>query len=182
MTNASRPAKIVQQRRCLTHFYPLSTNHYPLGGFNSFPFKSLPIRHWRLRTCPDDLANPLILSNLGELETRNWKLETDSRLAAIIVDSHTRRQTPVADAEIGIIGGSGLYSMPGLTGVHEVSLQTPFGAPSEAYVLGTLAGRKVAFLARHGRGHRFMPTELNYRANIHGMKQLGVERVISLSA
>ncbi len=88
----------------------------------------------------------------------------------------------MADAEIGIIGGSGLYSMPGLTGVHDVSLQTPFGAPSDAYVLGTLAGRKVAFLARHGRGHRFMPTELNYRANIHGMKQLGVERVISLSA
>ncbi len=71
-------------------------------------------------------------------------------------------------AEIGIIGGSGLYSMPGLTDVREVALETPFGAPSDAYVLGTLAGRKVAFLARHGRGHRFMPTELNYRANIHG--------------
>ena len=77
-------------------------------------------------------------------------------------------------AEIGIIGGSGLYSMPGLSEVREVSLETPFGAPSDAYVLGTLAGRSVAFLARHGRGHRFMPTELNYRANIHGFKQLGV--------
>jgi len=86
------------------------------------------------------------------------------------------------EAEIGIIGGSGLYSMPGLSGVREVALETPFGTPSDAYVLGTVAGRKVAFLARHGRGHRFMPTELNYRANIHGMKQLGVERVISLSA
>ncbi|HME32223.1 MAG TPA: hypothetical protein VKG65_05665, partial [Terriglobales bacterium] len=85
-------------------------------------------------------------------------------------------------AEIGIIGGSGLYSMPGLTEVREVSLETPFGSPSDAYVLGTLAGRTVAFLARHGRGHRFMPTDLNYRANIHGMKQLGVERIISLSA
>jgi len=88
----------------------------------------------------------------------------------------------LADAEIGIIGGSGLYSMPGLTDVREVPLETPFGAPSDAYVVGTLAGRRVAFLARHGRGHRFMPTELNYRANIHGMKQLGVERIISLSA
>jgi 5'-methylthioadenosine phosphorylase len=85
-------------------------------------------------------------------------------------------------AEIGIIGGSGLYSMPGLTEVREVSLETPFGAPSDAYVLGTLAGRKVAFLSRHGRGHRLMPTELPYRANIHGFKQLGVERILSLSA
>jgi len=94
----------------------------------------------------------------------------------------TQKDHPVQEAEIGIIGGSGLYSMPGLTDVHEVALETPFGTPSDAYVLGTLAGRKVAFLARHGRGHRFMPTELNYRANIHGLKQLGVERIISLSA
>ena len=85
-------------------------------------------------------------------------------------------------AEIGIIGGSGLYSMPGLTDVREVSLETPFGAPSDAYVLGTLAGRKVAFLSRHGRGHLLMPTELPYRANIYGFKELGVERIVSLSA
>jgi 5'-methylthioadenosine phosphorylase len=85
-------------------------------------------------------------------------------------------------AEIGIIGGSGLYSMPGLTDVSEVRQQTPFGDPSDAYVLGRLEGRKVAFLARHGRGHRLMPTELNYRANIYGFKQLGVERILSLSA
>ncbi len=85
-------------------------------------------------------------------------------------------------AEIGIIGGSGLYSMPGLTDIREFPLQTPFGDPSEAYVLGTLEGRKVAFLARHGRGHRILPSELNFRANIHGMKQLGVERIISVSA
>ena len=84
-------------------------------------------------------------------------------------------------AEIGIIGGSGLYSMPG-SATSEVSLETPFGTPSDPYVLGTLEGRKVAFLSRHGRGHRFMPTEINYRANIHGFKQLGVERVLSLSA
>ena len=85
-------------------------------------------------------------------------------------------------AEIGIIGGSGLYSMPGFTGVHELRQQTPFGEPSDAYVLGTLAGRKVAFLARHGRGHRILPNELNFRANIYGLKQLGVERIVSLSA
>ena len=85
-------------------------------------------------------------------------------------------------AEIGIIGGSGLYSMPGLTDVREVNLQTPFGEPSDAYVLGNLEGRKVAFLARHGRGHRILPSELNFRANIYGMKDLGVERIISVSA
>jgi 5'-methylthioadenosine phosphorylase len=85
-------------------------------------------------------------------------------------------------AEIGIIGGSGLYSMPGFGNVREVTLETPFGAPSDPYAVGTLEGRKVAFLSRHGRGHRFTPTEINYRANIHGMKQLGVERILSLSA
>ena len=85
-------------------------------------------------------------------------------------------------AEIGIIGGSGLYSMPGFKESREVKLKTPFGAPSDAYILGTLEGRKVAFLARHGRGHRISPTELNFRANIYGMKQLGVERILSLSA
>ncbi len=85
-------------------------------------------------------------------------------------------------AEIGIIGGSGLYSMPGFSDVHETEISTPFGAPSDPYVLGKLEGRKVAFLARHGRGHRILPTELNFRANIYGMKQLGVERILSLSA
>lgn len=85
-------------------------------------------------------------------------------------------------AEIGIIGGSGLYAMPGLSKIKEVRLKTPFGAPSDAYVWGTLEGRKVAFLARHGRGHRLLPSELNFRANIHGFKQLGVERIVSISA
>jgi 5'-methylthioadenosine phosphorylase len=95
---------------------------------------------------------------------------------------HISKENQLQQAEIGIIGGSGLYSMPGLTDVHEVSLETPFGAPSDVYVLGILGGRKVAFLTRHGRGHRIMPTELNFRANIHGFKQLGVERILSLSA
>jgi 5'-methylthioadenosine phosphorylase len=85
-------------------------------------------------------------------------------------------------AEIGVIGGSGLYSMPGFEAQEEVVLETPFGAPSESYVVGKLAGREVAFLARHGRGHRISPSELNFRANIYGMKCLGVERIISLSA
>jgi len=88
----------------------------------------------------------------------------------------------LSQAEIGIIGGSGLYSMPGFTNVQEVRQQTPFGEPSDAYVLGTLEGRRVAFLARHGRGHRILPTELNFRANIYGFKQLGTERIVSLSA
>jgi len=88
----------------------------------------------------------------------------------------------LAKADIGIIGGSGLYSMPGLTDIHEVTLETPFGAPSDAYVLGTLEGRKVAFLARHARGHRILPSELNFRANIYGFKLLGVERILSVSA
>jgi 5'-methylthioadenosine phosphorylase len=82
----------------------------------------------------------------------------------------------------GIIGGSGLYSIPGLTDIEEKRLSTPFGDPSDAYVIGTLEGKRVAFLARHGRGHRITPTELNYRANIYGFKLLGVEQILSLSA
>lgn len=85
-------------------------------------------------------------------------------------------------AAIGIIGGSGLYAMPGLTNVREVTVETPFGAPSDAFVLGELEGRKVAFLARHGRGHRLLPSELNFRANIFAMKKLGVEQILSVSA
>ena len=85
-------------------------------------------------------------------------------------------------AEIGIIGGSGLYRLPGIERVREVHLATPFGRPSDAFVLGELEGRKVAFLARHGRGHTLLPTEVNSRANIHGFKKLGVERIISVSA
>src|SRR6202142_4771311 len=83
---------------------------------------------------------------------------------------------------IGIIGGSGLYGMPGLTDTRELRVKTPFGDPSDAIVVGTLEGKRVAFLARHGRGHRLLPGELNYRANIYAMKLLGVERIISVSA
>ncbi len=84
--------------------------------------------------------------------------------------------------KIGVIGGSGLYSMPGFTEQKEVAVETPFGSPSDNYVVGTLEGQEVAFLARHGRGHRISPSELNFRANIYGMKSLGVERIVSLSA
>ncbi len=85
-------------------------------------------------------------------------------------------------AEIGIIGGSGLYDMAELSDREERVLTTPFGAPSGPYVLGTLRGRRVAFLARHGAGHRLMPSELNYRANIFGFKLLGVSHIVSASA
>jgi len=84
--------------------------------------------------------------------------------------------------EIGIIGGSGLYDMEGLTDRQEVCVATPFGEPSGPYVTATLHGRRVAFLARHGAGHRLMPSELNFRANIFGFKTLGVERILSASA
>jgi 5'-methylthioadenosine phosphorylase len=110
------------------------------------------------------------------------------------VSGRPESRTDRAGARIGVIGGSGLYAMPGLTGAREVRLRTPFGAPSDAFLLGTLAGlpaaaglparagRSVAFLARHGRGHRILPGEINFRANIYAMKLLGVERIISVSA
>lgn len=84
--------------------------------------------------------------------------------------------------KIGIIGGSGLYQMPELQGVEEIQVETPFGSPSDAFILGTLEGERVAFLPRHGRGHRFTPTEVPFRANIYAMKSLGVERILSASA
>jgi 5'-methylthioadenosine phosphorylase len=85
-------------------------------------------------------------------------------------------------ATIGIIGGSGLYAMKGLTDTKEIRVKTPFGDPSEAIVTGLLEGKRVAFLARHGRGHRILPTEINFRANIYALKLLGVDRIISVSA
>lgn len=86
------------------------------------------------------------------------------------------------DVKIAIIGGSGLYHMAGLSDTREVRVKTPFGDPSDAIVVGTLENRRVAFLARHGRGHRFTPSEINYRANICALKLLGVEQIISVSA
>lgn len=85
-------------------------------------------------------------------------------------------------AAIGIIGGSGLYHMPGFEAEQDLHLETPFGDPSDAFILGKLEGKDVAFLSRHARGHRFSPSEVNFRANIYGMKMLGVERILSLSA
>ena len=92
------------------------------------------------------------------------------------------REIGLAKAEIGIIGGSGLYNMDGLTEVHEEQVETPFGSPSEAFLLGKLEGRDVAFLARHGKGHRILPSELNFKANIYAMKKLGVTSILSVSA
>src|SRR4030095_17024365 len=94
----------------------------------------------------------------------------------------TLRVTIVPQARIGVIGGSGLYQMAGLTEIEEVRLSTPFGDPSDALLLGTLAGVRVAFLPRHGRGHTLLPTEIPFRANIYAMKLCGVERIISASA
>jgi 5'-methylthioadenosine phosphorylase len=88
----------------------------------------------------------------------------------------------MAEAKIGIIGGSGLYKMADLKDVQEVKISTPFGSPSDAVIVGTLAGNSVAFLARHGRNHTLLPSEVPYRANIYAMKQLGVEYIISASA
>src|SRR6202165_6019688 len=96
--------------------------------------------------------------------------------------SSAKASSTGSQASIGIIGGSGLYSMAGLISPREIKVKTPFGDPSEAIVLGTLEGKRVAFLARHGRGHRLLPSEINYRANIYAMKSLGVERIISVRA
>src|SRR2546430_14089430 len=85
-------------------------------------------------------------------------------------------------AKIGIIGGSGLYQMPELTEVDEIEVETPFGRPSDKFILGTLEGERVAFLPRHGAGHRFTPTEFPFRANIYGMKLLRGDRILSASA
>ncbi len=87
-----------------------------------------------------------------------------------------------ADKVVGVIGGSGLYALEGLTDVREIPIETPFGAPSDAYIVGELDGTRMVFLPRHGRGHRFSPSEVNYRANIYGMKALGVTHLISVSA
>jgi 5'-methylthioadenosine phosphorylase len=87
-----------------------------------------------------------------------------------------------SDVRIGIIGGSGLYQMDGLTNAEDVAVETPFGKPSDLYRVGTLEGKKVAFLARHNRNHSILPSELNFRANIYGFKKLGVEWIISASA
>src|SRR6201996_7762341 len=97
---------------------------------------------------------------------------------------HTRhvQETSLAKAEIGIIGGSGLYNMDGLTDIREEKVSTPFGDPSEVILLGKLEGRDVAFLARHGKGHRILPSELNFKANIYAMKSLGVTSILSVSA
>jgi 5'-methylthioadenosine phosphorylase len=88
----------------------------------------------------------------------------------------------MGSGKIGVIGGSGLYAMPGLENVTEVQVETPFGPPSDAYIVGTWHGREMVFLPRHGRGHRVPPAALNFRANIYGLKSLGVEWVISVSA
>ncbi len=92
----------------------------------------------------------------------------------------SRREWP--RASIGIIGGTGLYEIEGIRNLAELELETPFGRPSDAYMVGILEGKPVAFLSRHGRGHRFLPSDINFRANIYGFKMLGVERLISVNS
>ncbi|HOS12184.1 MAG TPA: S-methyl-5'-thioadenosine phosphorylase [Candidatus Aminicenantes bacterium] len=96
--------------------------------------------------------------------------------------SQAIRKKAAPRAEIGILGGTGLYEIEGIHNLEEVRLKTPWGDPSDEFILGTLEGRKVAFLSRHGRGHRFSPSEINYRANVYGFKMLGVERLISVNS
>ncbi len=88
----------------------------------------------------------------------------------------------MSEKVIGVIGGSGLYEMEGLSSIEEVSVETPFGEPSDKFITGVLDGVNMVFLPRHGRGHRILPSEINYRANIYGMKKLGVDHIISVSA
>lgn len=94
----------------------------------------------------------------------------------------TVAHVPRVDEAVGVVGGSGLYDLPGLEDVREVELSTPFGAPSDAFVTGRLGGVRMVFLPRHGRGHRISPSEINFRANIWGLKKLGVTRILSISA
>jgi 5'-methylthioadenosine phosphorylase len=101
---------------------------------------------------------------------------------AAVKTKKTKRATGEQKATIGVIGGSGIYAMGGLTDAREIRVKTPFGEPSDAIVLGALEGKRVAFLARHGRGHGILPSEINFRANVYAMKLLGVERIISVSA
>ena len=132
--------------------------------------------HRPLRTLPDPIVRPAHPPRLAFILKTCWK-----KVGGPLSASQKGPET-LAQAEIGIIGGSGLYSMPGFTQVREERVETPFGSPSDAFVLGELAGRSVAFLARHGRGHRILPSELNFRANIYAFKKLGVERIVSVSA
>jgi 5'-methylthioadenosine phosphorylase len=125
--------------------------------------------------------------HLGRREARHLReadFQIDTRKKNMATKKAGKSKSAKSDAKaaIGIIGGSGLYSMSGLTNAREIRVKTPFGDPSDAIVLGTLEGKRVAFLARHGRGHRILPSEINYRANVYAMKLLGVERIISVSA
>ena len=96
------------------------------------------------------------------------------------MESNIRKDEQKVD--IGILGGTGLYEIEGLRNIEKIALETPFGDPSEIYIKGELEGKQVAFLSRHGKGHRILPSEINYRANIYGFKMLGVERIISVNS
>ena len=109
-----------------------------------------------------------------------WGSET--KAAELVAGRRSPKFNMDEKIRIGIVGGSGLYEMEELADVEHVSIKTPFGATSGDYLIGTLKGVRVAFLSRHGKGHRLSPSELNYRANIYGFKKLGVEQLISVTA
>ena len=128
-----------------------------------------------------------VLLELKEAAERRSGARLPVALPRHTIAGRRRRSTEGAGdmserVEIGIIGGTGLYEMEGFTDVREVAVETPFGAPSDRLMVGTLEGRRVAFLPRHGRGHRILPHELNFRANVFAMKPLGVEWILSVSA
>jgi 5'-methylthioadenosine phosphorylase len=93
-----------------------------------------------------------------------------------------KKRVKLPQVEVGILGGTGLYEIEGIKGLQKYKIKTPWGDPSDDYIIGTLEGRRVAFLSRHGRGHRLLPMDINYRANIYGFKMLGVERIISVNS
>lgn len=121
---------------------------------------------------------------MARTRTKNTPPKGDTKAQpAVKIGGKTRgSSTDDTKPAIGIIGGSGLYSIAGLEDAREMRVTTPFGEPSDAIVVGTLEGKRVAFLSRHARGHRLLPSEINYRANIYAMKMLGVNRLISASA
>src|SRR5262252_8180504 len=133
-------------------------------------------KRWRVSRPPA----PVSLTRYRDAELITQKLHSFTPQAQM--GSYWSWLNMRSDVRIGIVGGSGLYQMAGLTEIEEAAIDTPFGKPSDSYRIGTLEGRKVAFLARHHRNHTILPSELNFRANIHGFKQLGVEWILSASA
>ena len=137
------------------------------------------------------LAALLLYIFLGQIVYRLWRTQRDQQISQDFlrrpdepssISINPKEEKLMQAVRIGVIGGSGLYQMEGLTNIEEIKVSTPFGDPSDAIIVGTLSGQRVAFLPRHGRGHHISPTELNNRANIYALKSLGVKYIVSVSA